>query len=167
MGDLTSIFLCGLVGALMYIALLLFNPYPAVLGKIVPMVDTITYKLHSQLLSNPLITTMLGGISSAGIVNAIKSKIQSHKDAAAQQIQSNMEQTVMGKVNEIQKLQQQNQQLTSKLTDQDTLKTQLDQLQVTASRKDVQISQLQTEKKELERVLAKKNVIVEQAGVVH
>ena len=111
MGSLTTIILCGLVGTAMYAVLLMFNPFPQFFGSIVPMVDSIAAELHTQLLSNPMITSLLGTISGGAIVNAIRSKMQSQTEKAAQQIQSNMERNVMDKVNQITQLNQEKNQL--------------------------------------------------------
>ena len=165
MGSFSTVLVCLLIGIGMYVVLLMFNPLPEYFGQIVPMADSIAESMHSQFLTNPLITTIIGSVGSGAIINAIRSKIQTQKDAAAQKIQNSMERSVMDKVNQITQLTREKEQLTGQLTDQTVLKDQLVDAKNLANQKDIQIGQLQTEKKELERVLAQKNIIVEKAGV--
>jgi len=149
----------------MYLVLTLFNPLPMYFGDIVPMVDELAGSLHSQFLTNPLITTILGSVGSGALINAIRSKDQSQKDAIAQLKQSSVEHNLIDKINMINSLEKDKQNLTQKIADQQLLQNQLTSANTTIEQKQKEIEDLQTEKKELERVLAQKTVIIEKTGV--
>jgi len=165
MGTILFCFICLVLGGVMYLVLTLFNPLPMYFGDIVPMVDELAGSLHSQFLTNPLITTILGSVGSGALINAIRSKDQSQKDAIAQLKQSSVEHNLIDKINMINSLEKDKQNLTQKIADQQLLQNQLTSANTTIEQKQKEIEDLQTEKKELERVLAQKTVIIEKTGV--
>lgn len=167
MSSLTFFFVCLVMGVGMYLAIATFNPFPQATDGMMILLDVTASTVKTQLLANTWVTSTVSAVGGGALVSLVKNKIQSVKDAGTAKLTSEMEQNVLGKAGEIRALQVQNQQLTAKLTDASTLQSQLETVTRTLEKKDRQIDELMTEKKELERVLAGKWQIVEQEQGVH